>query len=193
MEALRQTFPLWKEDCLGDIANQLMAQDLASNSVYSVTCNTYHFQDKAALVGDAAHATGGVSGQGLNSALIDAVVLGDSLVQKYDLGETLFEYSCSQLPQGKALYDLSFGPKPKDAKKKLLWALYNARDALFQGRFGIGKKPLQTRLSSELTSFADIRRERDYFYRDGEDESSSFPSDDVFRAQLKKLHAIDME
>mmetsp|Transcript_14157 Transcript_14157/g.39607 ORF Transcript_14157/g.39607 Transcript_14157/m.39607 type:complete len:556 (-) Transcript_14157:33-1700(-) len=189
VEALREVFPLWREDSFQEIADQLMVQDLVSNLAYSVTCNTYHFQDKAVLVGDAAHATGGVSGQGVNSALVDAVVLADSLAQNSELGDALFEYSCLQLPEGKALYDLSFGPKPKGAKKKLLWAFRNARDTLFRGRFGIGELPLQTRLSSGLTSFADIRRERDYFYRDEEHES--FPSDEEFRSQLKKLHSAD--
>ena len=44
-------------------------------------------------------------------------------------------------------------------------AIKEDKDALFRGKIlGIGELPLQTRLSSELTSFADIRRERDEFY-----------------------------
>lgn len=196
IESLQQKFPLWREDSFEPIAKQLVTQDVSSNSAYSVTCNTYHYKDKAVLVGDAAHATGGVSGQGVNSALIDAQVLADCLYQKDRtlLEDATLEYSSLQLPQGKALYDLSFGPKPSGAKKKLLWGLKNAGDALFGGRFGIGELPLQTRLSSEMTSFADIRRERDYFYRDDEDAnndmpSPSFPSDEEFRERLRALHS----
>ena len=191
MDALRTTFPRWKEESFRDIAEQLVTQSHENNSAYSVTCNTYHYQDKAVLVGDAAHATGGVSGQGVNSALVDALVLAESLQQQpqsADLEGSLLEYSMRQVPEGRALYDLSFGPKPNGLKKKVLWGLKNARDALFGGRLGIGEKALQTRLSSELTSFAEIRRERDYFYENGDDPS--FPSDDEFRRQLEALHNI---
>jgi 2-polyprenyl-6-methoxyphenol hydroxylase-like FAD-dependent oxidoreductase len=49
-----------------------------------VTCNTYHYGNFAVLTGDAAHATGGVSGQGVNSALQDAALLANCLAQVYD-------------------------------------------------------------------------------------------------------------
>lgn len=202
--ALRTAFPRWKDESFRDIAKQLLAQDLSSNSAFSVTCNIYHYRDKAVLVGDAAHATGGVSGQGVNSALVDAVVLAESLQPDHkglaDLEDSLLDYSMRQVPEGRALYDLSFGPKPNGLKKKILWSLKNARDALFRGRLGIGEESLQTRLSSELTSFAELRRERDYFYKNGDDNQkeheeiqSSFPSDDEFRMQLKALHNIQKE
>jgi len=191
-DALRMTFPRWKEESFRDIAEQLVAQSLESNSAYSVTCNTYHYQDKAVLVGDAAHATGGISGQGVNSALVDAVVLVESLQQQNqpNLEGSLLAYSMRQVPEGRALYDLSFGPKPNGLKKKVFWGLKNARDALFGGKLGIGEKALQTRLSSELTSFAEIRRERDYFYENDDDDGPSFPSDDEFRRQLGALHNL---
>ena len=197
VEGLKTNFPKWKEEAFADIADQLVAQDLVSNSAYSVVCNTYHYRDQAVLVGDAAHATGGVSGQGVNSALVDAVVLAESLQppaghkRPLDLERSLLDYSTRQLPEGKALYDLSFGPKPKGLSKKLLWGLRNARDALFQGRLGVGEQTLQTRLSSELTSFAEIRREREYFYSNGdvdEEGKASFPSEDDFRMQLESMH-----
>ena len=191
-EALRNAFPRWKDESFPDIAEQLMGQDLTT--AYSVTCNTYHYQDKVVLIGDAAHATGGVSGQGVNSALVDAMILAKSLRSSSNLGESLLAYSMRQVPEGRALYDLSFGPKPNGFKKKLLWGLKNIRDALFKGRLRIGEETLQTRLSSELTSFASIRREREYFYnannRDDEKVQSSFPSDHDFRKQLEALHKI---
>jgi kynurenine 3-monooxygenase len=148
-DALRTAFPRWKEESFRDIAEQLVAQSLESNAAYSVTCNTYHYQDKAVLVGDAAHATGGVSGQGVNSALVDAVVLVESLQHQHQLNleGSLLAYSMQQVPEGRALYDLSFGPKPNGLKKKVFWGLKNARDALFGGKLGIGEKTLQTRLS----------------------------------------------
>ena len=106
-------------------------------------------------------------------------------------------YSIRQLPEGKALYDLSFGPNPKGIQNKLKWGFKNIKDAVFRGKYGFGSElPLQTRLSTKLTSFADIRRERDEFYinnsinDDGDDdnESQRFPSDQEFRQQLMLLH-----
>ena len=205
VEALRERFPRWREDALPEIADQLMKQDLDGNSAYSVTCNTYHYRNRAVLLGDAAHATGGVSGQGVNSALVDARVLAESLrsaTTTGTLGDALLAYSTKQVPEGKALYDLSFGPKPEGVKKKLLWGIKNLRDAVFKGRLGIGENTLQTRLSSELTPFATVRRERDYFYAataaadsggedgNGEDDGSAFPSDEEFRERIAALHDL---
>ena len=104
-------------------------------------------------------------------------------------------YSIRQLPEGKALYDLSFGPNPKGIQNKLKWGFKNMKDAVFRGN-GFGSElPLQTRLSTELTSFAEIRRERDEFYinnssndDDDDDKSQRFPSDQEFRQQLMLLH-----
>ena len=212
VEALRNTFPKWDDTSYSDIASQLVSQK-NPNSAYAVKCNTYHYKNKAVLVGDAAHATGGVSGQGVNSALVDSVVLAECIKQQYSqnnnndekgedtsLEHALMNYSIRQLPEGKALYDLSFGPNPKGIRNRLKWGFKNIKDALFRGKIlGIGELPLQTRLSSELTSFADIRRERDEFYinnnidddgddDDDDDENQRFPSDQEFRQQLMLLH-----
>ena len=197
VEALQERFPRWKEEAFPDIAKQLMAQDLRGNSASKVTCNTYHYQNKAVIVGDAAHSTGGVSGQGLNSALMDVLVLDECLQQQmqnqsFDLEASLVEYSMRQVPEGKALYELFFGPNPQGKRKKFLWGLKKIRDALFQGKLGIGEDTLRTRLSSDLTPFANIRRDRDYFYKrkngsSGKDDGS-FPSEDELRAQLDELH-----
>ena len=132
------------------------------------------------------------------SALVDAMVLGESLTRDSsdNLETSLLEFSMKQVPEGKALYDLSFGPKPKGFRKKLSWGFKNIRDALFQGRLGIGEQTLQTRLSSELTPFAEIRRERDYYYKtsdDDDDSNQEFPSDDDFRRQIESLHKSAMK
>lgn len=180
VEALEGAFPQW-EGFHEKIATQLMSQP-TTGTASSVVCNIYNFADKAALAGDAAHATGGVSGQGVNSALVDSVVLAQCIREyRNDLAEGLLEYSCLQVPEGKALNDLSFGPKPKRFKA-IRWALRNARDTLFRGRWGIGRPPLQTRLTTDLTSFSDIRRERDVYY------DALFPSDKEFRSKLAALH-----
>jgi kynurenine 3-monooxygenase len=180
VEALEGAFPQW-EGFHETIAAQIIAQP-ATGTASSVVCNIYNFGDKAALAGDAAHATGGVSGQGVNSALVDSVVLAKCIREnREDLAQGLLEYSCLQVPEGKALYDLSFGPKPKGLKG-IQWAFRNARDTLFRGRWGIGRPPLQTQLTTDLTSFSDIRRERDMYY------DEAFPSDEEFRAELAAIH-----
>eukprot|EP00977_Amphora_coffeiformis_P001003 scaffold219_cov156-Amphora_coffeaeformis.AAC.1 len=163
----------------GDIDEMVAQLMSASNTSKAslVKCNTYHFANVAALVGDAAHATGGVSGQGVNSALIDAAVLADCLVEHYDassrsssMRNALLEYSKKQLPEGKALYELSFGPNPSSTGKRIASIFAKALDFIFRGKCGIGKSPLQTRLTTSLESFADIRRELDPRYEE------NFPS-----------------
>ena len=171
-EALEARYPkLVGADLMG--AAEQMAKKGKPSQASLVTCNTYHYDGRAVLVGDAAHATGGVSGQGVNSALVDAAVLADCLTQHYDssnkqksLGRALLAYSQRAVPEGKALYDLSFGPRPTSTLGKLGVAFASARDTIFKGRFGIGQKPIQTILTTSLRSFADIRRDRGRFYEE---------------------------
>jgi len=112
-----------------------------------------------------------------------------------NLEAPILEYSMRQVPEGRAFYELSFGPKPNGIKKKVVWGLKNLRDALFRGKLRIGDETLQTRLSLVLTPFAEIRRKRDNFFNHGDvgEDGSSFPSDDEFRRQLEALHNIRTE
>ena len=180
METLTEAFPQWQE-FHEEIADQLMNK-ATTGSASSVRCNTYNYGGKAALIGDACHATGGVSGQGVNSALCDSVALAES-IQKHsnDLPRALLEYSKRQVPEGKALYDLSFGPKPTGFKK-LKWSLRTVRDTLFRGKLGIGRPPLQTRLTTNLVPFSTIRREVDKYY------DYPFPEDSKIHQQLEELN-----
>jgi kynurenine 3-monooxygenase len=180
VEELKIAFPQW-EIISPSIASQLISQSKTGKAA-SVVCNTYHYNGKAVLIGDAAHATGGVSGQGVNSALQDCVALATSIASnRKDLPSALLLYSQKQVLEGKALYDLSFGPKPKGFKA-LVWAFLNTRDALFRGKFGIGRSPLQTRLTTTLTPFSEIRREKDSFY------TEPFPTSAGMRQKLLALH-----
>ncbi|KAL3924726.1 MAG: hypothetical protein SGILL_000869 [Bacillariaceae sp.] len=185
VEELQSAFPQW-ESLSELMATQLIAQK-KTGTASSVVCNTYHYNDKAVLIGDSCHATGGVSGQGVNSALQDCVALADSIQNhRNDLASALLSYSEKQVPEGKALFDLSFGPKPKGLKA-LVWTFRGAIDALFRGKFGIGRPPLQTRLTTTLSKFSEIRRENDKFY------AEAFPSEAEIRQQLVGLHAQAME
>ncbi|CAB9507252.1 Kynurenine 3-monooxygenase [Seminavis robusta] len=189
-ETIAASFPLLEGADLDHVADQLLAQKPGSAS--SVTCNTYHYRSSVALAGDAAHATGGVSGQGVNSALLDAVALRDCLLEYYTtsssqnrndqaLQSALEAYSKRQVPEGKALYDLSFGPKPRGLKK-LLFLAKGFRDTVFQGRWGIGKPPLQTLLTTSMEPFSSIRRRMDYYY------DTPFPDDDYFDSAISSVY-----
>lgn len=186
-EEIEKRFPRLQGLDLAAVAQQL-ATNTKPSKAYSIQCNTYNYAGTAALVGDAAHATGGVSGQGVNSALVDATVLCDILEQQFDarqknssLRESLLEYSKQQVPEGKALYELSFGPNPTSKLKKAKATLTAIRDTLFQGRYGIGEATLQTQMTTTLTSFATLRRQKDKLY------DEPFPSQTDFGKQLADL------
>lgn len=186
MEAIEERWPLLAGCDLEELAKQLETQK--SSTASSVRTNIYHYDSIAVICGDAAHATGGVSGQGVNSALVDAQVLVDCLSSLYDsnnkemsLHDSLLAYSQRQVPEGRALYDLSFGPSPSGLLKKARFAFATARDTVFRGRFGVGKPPLQTLLTTELTPFSEIRRDRGVFY------DEDFPDTAFFNQTLEKL------
>ena len=131
---------------------------------------------------------------------MDAVALADCLDEHYqptnDLNEdiqttkrdllhqSVASYSQKAVPQGYALYDLSFGNDGKTLPifRNVRAMLSNAVDAIFAGRFGIGEKPLQTLLASSSTAFTDIRRDREKYYVE------EFPSDGWFREELDTLY-----
>ncbi|KAL9179322.1 hypothetical protein ACHAXT_008612 [Thalassiosira profunda] len=184
-----------------DIVKKLLSQ--RTSVAQSVKCNIYSSSDDVtatAICGDAAHATGGVSGQGCNSALMDSVALANSLEQCYRpsdesgdaakkakrdmLHQSVSSYSQKALPEGQALYDLSFGNDGMTLPifRSVRAMLSNAVDALFGGRFGIGKKPLQTLLASSSAPFVEIRRDREKYY------VKDFPSDEMFRKDIDGLY-----
>jgi len=187
---------------MDDAVKQLLNQ--RTSVANSVKCNIYNSPSTitpTALCGDAAHATGGVSGQGCNSALIDAAVLSDCLNEYYNpakthadvaatkkamLHQSLQAYSNKQVPEGLALYDLSFGNDGKTLPifRNIQSMLSNVIDTIFGGRFGIGQKPLQTLLASSSDSFTYIRRDREKYYID------SFPTDEEFQKQLESVYNV---
>ena len=204
-------FPLLEgtpDDDMNSMVQQLLSQ--RPGVAAAVKCNAFHF-GKAALCGDAAHATGGVSGQGVNSALVDSAVLAESIEFYFDydkaerevesrlsgtaiggvdvektLSRALLAYSQKQVPEGWALYDLSFGPEGElGLLRRLRVLLSTIRDTLFGGRFGVGKPLLQVQLSQSTRSFSAIRRERNAYY------GKEFPDVDEFRDYLKTLYDVD--
>jgi kynurenine 3-monooxygenase len=186
-QELEQRFPLLLGGELDEAAAQLAC---AKNTTQAslVKCNTFHYGSTAVLVGDAAHATGGVSGQGVNSALMDSAALAESLKKLYNpaekeksLRQALLAYSQKQVPEGKALYELSFGPSSKSLAKRVKLAGKAIIDTLFKGRFGIGQQPLRTLLTTSLRSFAEVRRDRDGLY------DEPFPGEAYWNQTLAEL------
>jgi kynurenine 3-monooxygenase len=190
-DALRERFPQLAGIDFTNAAQQLVVAKQGRAS--KVSCNMYHAQT-ACLVGDAAHATGGVSGQGLNSALADVSVLVDCLCRHYDddndddeasggdnrkassIQTALLEYSQRAVPEGTALADLAFRGRDN------IWT--TVLDFVFRGRFGIGQPILQTQLTSSRRPFASIRRDRQNYYNNDE----VFPSPQEWEAQIQMLH-----
>ena len=136
---------------------------------------------------------------------MDSATLADCLIQHYQSSNVSTDTvqianramlrqsvsSCSQkaVPEGYALYDydLSFGNDGNTLPifRNVKAILSNVVDALFGGKFGIGKKPLQTLLALSSSPFVDIRREREKYYVE------DFPSDEDFRGELDKLYDIE--
>ncbi|KAL1515157.1 hypothetical protein AB1Y20_004218 [Prymnesium parvum] len=160
-----------------DVGEQFVSQ--RPSAAQTVRCNTYHF-GRAVLVGDAAHSTGGASGQGCNSALQDAAALADLLVASGgEVAAALERYSYERLPEGHALLDLSVGP-PQGAGplRRLVFGLSAVTETV-RFSLGVGDPPLQTQLTTSLTPFAEIRRKRDAAF-------GAFPTDEEFKAMVRR-------
>ena len=66
-----------------------------TGSLVTVRCAPWHYQDKVALVGDAAHAVVPFYGQGMNAAFEDCVVLDECLAEwPNDRARAFAEYFC---------------------------------------------------------------------------------------------------
>ena len=79
-----------------------------TGSLVTIRCAPWHFKDKVALVGDAAHAVVPFYGQGMNAAFEDCVVLDECLAQFPDNRERAFaEYFSRRKENADALADLA--------------------------------------------------------------------------------------
>lgn len=79
-----------------------------TSSLVTVKCFPWTFEDKIALIGDAAHAIVPFYGQGMNCGFEDCVVLNE-LVEKHkeNWSEILSEYQSLRKPDGDAIADLA--------------------------------------------------------------------------------------
>lgn len=79
-----------------------------TGSLVTIRCAPWHYQDKVALVGDAAHAVVPFYGQGMNAAFEDCVVLDECLAEfSNDRGRAFAEYTRRRKENADALADLA--------------------------------------------------------------------------------------
>jgi hypothetical protein len=116
----------------------------------------------------------------VNSALCDCVALTECLLQQFhpsckqtSLAASLLAYSKLQVPEGRALHELTSGPNAKGFRK-VRYAMGGVRDIIFQGRFGLGSKPLHILMSTSLEPFSSIRQRLDKYY------DAPFPDQESF-------------
>ncbi len=132
-----------------------------TGSLVTVRCAPWHYQDKVALVGDAAHAVVPFYGQGMNAAFEDCVVLDECLAECPDNRERAFaEYFHRRKENTDALADLAVdnfiemrdktASKRFRAKKKL--------DHLLEGLLPGTYLPLYSMVSFTRISYAEAAR-----------------------------------
>ena len=79
-----------------------------TGSLATVYCDQWHFQDRALMFGDAAHAIVPFFGQGMNASFQDCSVI-NYLIKKYEGNweKIFFEFSKSQVKNGHAIADMA--------------------------------------------------------------------------------------
>ncbi|OUL57984.1 FAD-dependent oxidoreductase [Pseudoalteromonas ulvae] len=109
-EAMREFFERYYAMLPPEIRTELLEQFMVkpSNDLINVRSSTFHYKDKALLIGDSAHATAPFLGQGMNMALEDAYVLAE-LFDKYDcnLTDILPEFTSLRKVEADAMQDMA--------------------------------------------------------------------------------------
>lgn len=147
----KETFPDFYE-MMPNIADAWEDHPLSSLAI--TRCSPWH-HGKAALMGDAAHATVPFYGQGMNAGFEDCTVMNDLMLKHDHNWEAIFEeYSRTRKPDGDGLQDLS------------LHNYHVMRDFVADPKFLLQKK-IEARFSERhpelwmplysMTTFSDIR------------------------------------
>ncbi|XP_026742464.1 kynurenine 3-monooxygenase [Trichoplusia ni] len=110
-EKLLAFFEKYFPDSIDLIGKDKLIEDFFAGSpspLVAIKCRPYHVEDKALLIGDAAHAVVPFYGQGMNAGFEDCTLL-DQLFQKHNdnLAEILEEFSNSRWEDTFAISDLA--------------------------------------------------------------------------------------
>ncbi|KAL0893678.1 hypothetical protein ABMA27_013836 [Loxostege sticticalis] len=110
-EKLIDFFEKYFPDSIPLIGRKRLIEDFFSGSpspLVAVKCRPYNVDDKALIIGDAAHAVVPFYGQGMNAGFEDCTLL-DQLFQKYNdnLADILTEFSSSRWRDTYAISDLA--------------------------------------------------------------------------------------
>ena len=132
-----------------------------TGSLVTVRCAPWHYQDKVALIGDAAHAVVPFYGQGMNAAFEDCVVLDECLGEFPDNRARAFaEYFAKRKENADALADLAVS-NFVEMRDKTASPTFRARkklDHLLEGALPGTYLPLYTMVSFTRIPYAEAAR-----------------------------------
>lgn len=101
-----QYYSMFPAEARGEIVSQFLQKP--SNDFINARSSTFHYQDKALILGDSAHATVPFLGQGMNMALEDAFIFAQLMAQYHDdLITCLSEFTLMRKEQADAMQDMA--------------------------------------------------------------------------------------
>jgi len=132
-----------------------------TGSLVTVRCAPWQYQDKVALIGDAAHAVVPFYGQGMNAAFEDCVVLDECLGEFPDNRARAFaEYFAKRKENADALADLAVGNfvEMRDKTGSPAFRARKKLDHLLEGALPGTYLPLYTMVSFTRIPYAEAAR-----------------------------------
>lgn len=164
LEFFRKTFP----DSVSLLGEKRIVDTVLNNKalpMVTVKCSPYHIDDRAVIMGDAAHAMVPFYGQGMNCGFEDCIVLDDLLDKhKDDLGAALSEFTTNRSVDAKAMCDLAFYNyvEMRKSVNSRLFLLRKKLDNLLFWLFPRTWVPLYTMVSFSRTRYHECIKRREW-------------------------------
>ena len=136
-----------------------------TGSLVTVRCAPWHYQDKVALVGDAAHAVVPFYGQGMNAAFEDCIVLDECLAEfPNDRKRAFTEYFVRRKENADALADLAVHNfiEMRDKTASKIFRAKKKLDHLLEGLLPGMYLPLYTMVTFTRIPYAEAARRARY-------------------------------